>query len=223
MTGDMPEVPGATKSAAKRAAETAAKKSAAGRTDGRALRSERSRRRIVDALFELVGEGHLIPTAKQVASRAEVGIRTVFRHFDDMDGLYAEVGARLRSETFSDLEVDPPTGDTLLRARTLVELRCRIFDRISPYWRAAEAQRHRSDFLAKQRQLDTSQLRKNLVAWLPELESAPQEISDSIEMIMSPEAWNRLRAEQKLSARRATGAITKAVLALVADSGETRA
>jgi len=199
-----------------------AKESAVGHTDGRALRSERSRRKIVDALFELVGEGTLVPTAKQVATRAEVGIRTVFRHFDDMDGLYSEVATRLRSETFADLEVDPPAGDTLHRAATLVALRCRIFDHISPYWRAAEAQRHRSQFLAEQRRIDTAQLRENLLAWMPELADAAREIGDAIEMMMSPEAWNRLSVEQKLSSRQATDAMEKAVLALIREMAATR-
>ena len=41
--------------------------------DGRLLRSERSRRLIIDAMIELIGEGFLIPTAQQTALRADVG------------------------------------------------------------------------------------------------------------------------------------------------------
>ena len=66
--------------------------------DGRALRSERSREAIAAALFELVGEGNLEPTAQQVADRAHVGIRTVFRHFSDMEALYATLDAWLLAE-----------------------------------------------------------------------------------------------------------------------------
>ena len=47
-------------------------------SDGRLRRGERSREAIVAALFELVGEGVLQPTAQQVAERAGVGIRSVF-------------------------------------------------------------------------------------------------------------------------------------------------
>ena len=65
--------------------------------DGRALRSERSRRPIVEALFALVGEGVLQPTAQQVADRAGVGIRTVFRHFEDMDALLRGDGRAARA------------------------------------------------------------------------------------------------------------------------------
>ena len=58
-------------------------------TDGRLLRSERSREQIVDALYELIGEGHMQPTAQQVAERSGVALRSVFRLFSDMDALYA--------------------------------------------------------------------------------------------------------------------------------------
>ena len=56
--------------------------------DGRRQRSDRSRRRIIEALFDLIGEGDMSPSAVNVAARAEVGLRTVFRHFEDMDSIY---------------------------------------------------------------------------------------------------------------------------------------
>ena len=76
--------------------------SAAKKPDGRLLRSERSRQQIIDATQELVNEGVLVPTAQNVADRAEVGIRTVFRHFADMEALFATMDTQLR-ETYEDL------------------------------------------------------------------------------------------------------------------------
>ncbi|MDH4042395.1 MAG: TetR/AcrR family transcriptional regulator, partial [Gammaproteobacteria bacterium] len=58
------------------------------RPDGRLLRTERSRQLIIDALHDLINEGVLQPTAQTVAERAGVGIRTVFRHFADMETLF---------------------------------------------------------------------------------------------------------------------------------------
>ena len=66
--------------------------------DGRRLRSVRSRGAIVNGLFELIGEGNLTPTTHQVAERANVGIRSVFRHFEDMEALYATLDERLTDE-----------------------------------------------------------------------------------------------------------------------------
>jgi len=56
--------------------------------DGRRLRSETSRLRIVDAMIALISETPTMPPAEAVAARAGVGLRTVFRLFEDMDGLY---------------------------------------------------------------------------------------------------------------------------------------
>ena len=60
--------------------------------DGRRLRSIDSRARIVKAMLALIEEGDMAPGAEAVAARAEVGLRTVFRHFKDMESLYRDVG-----------------------------------------------------------------------------------------------------------------------------------
>src|SRR3546814_3782718 len=38
------------------------------------------------------------PSAEQVAARADVGLRTVFRHFKDMESLYREMSAVIERE-----------------------------------------------------------------------------------------------------------------------------
>ena len=64
-------------------------------SDGRVKRSQDSQQRIVAALLELVSEGHMMPGAEQVAERAQIGLRSVFRHFKDMDSLYREMSNAL--------------------------------------------------------------------------------------------------------------------------------
>ena len=59
--------------------------------DGRLNRSVVTRNKIVETLTKLILEGQISPTAEQVALRANVGLRTVFRHFDNMDALYREI------------------------------------------------------------------------------------------------------------------------------------
>jgi AcrR family transcriptional regulator len=185
--------------------------------DGRALRSERSRLKIVDALFELVGEGVLMPTAKQVAERASLGIRTVFRHFADMDSLFEEMSRRLRAEISESLRFDIPKDSASDRLAELLRLRCQFFERFSPYWKATEAQRSRSVFLTETHQSEAPKLRANLIAWFPELRDLPAEHADALEMVMSPEAWHRLRTEQKLGVKRASAAMHRAAFALCRD------
>lgn len=47
-------------------------------------------------MLELVREGDISPSAELVAARADVGLRTVFRHFKDLDSLYREMSAVTR-------------------------------------------------------------------------------------------------------------------------------
>ena len=49
-------------------------------------------------MLELVRAGAISPVAEEVAERAGVGLRTVFRHFDDMDSLYREMAEAMRNE-----------------------------------------------------------------------------------------------------------------------------
>jgi len=60
-----------------------------GRTDGRHERAARSRAAVVDAALDLLRERGELPTAQEIADRAGVSLRTVFRHYDDMDTLLA--------------------------------------------------------------------------------------------------------------------------------------
>ncbi len=60
-------------------------------TDGRKIRANNSRQKIVDAMLSLVRDGDIAPSAENVASTANVGLRTVFRRFTDMEVLYREM------------------------------------------------------------------------------------------------------------------------------------
>jgi AcrR family transcriptional regulator len=183
--------------------------------DGRVRRGERNREAIVDALFALVGAGELQPTAEQVAARAGVGLRSVFRHFRDMESLYAALDARLRGEVSPIVWEPVPRGSRASRARALVQRRARLFERIAPYKRSGNLARQRSPFLAASHRALVGELREHLLRWLPELASAPREVADAIELATSFEAWDRLRGDQRLSVARATAAVEASLVALL--------
>src|SRR5215510_1848302 len=102
-------------------------------SDGRVRRGERSGHAIVEAMIDLVGDGILEPTAQQVAARAGVGIRTVFRRFSDMESLFAEMSTRVQAEVLPILLDGAPRGDLVERARALVARRVAFFERIARY------------------------------------------------------------------------------------------
>ncbi len=169
-------------------------------------------------MFDLIGDGDLRPSAQRVADRAGVGIRTVFRHFDEMDRLYAEMNARLRA-TIGPLLADArPAGALSKRARDLVGARCDIYERLGPYKRSANLQRQSSAFLQKAHRAMVRDLRADLERWLPELGRAAPRITNALEAAVSFEAWDRLRTDQKLTQRDTREALETMVDALVSTS-----
>jgi len=188
-------------------------------SDGRVRRGERSGRAILEALIDLVGEGVLEPTAQQVAARARVGIRTVFRRFSDMESLLAEMGARVEAESLPLLFGGDPDGGVADRARGLVRQRAVFFERIAPFKRAGNLKRWRSRVVRDRQARLVRALRDDLVRWLPELRRAPAGVADALDLATSFEAWDRLRTEQRLARERAHAAVERIVLALVPGLG----
>lgn len=175
-------------------------------SDGRRRRSQDSRARIVGAMLDLVATGEVSPGAEQVAERAGVGLRTVFRHFKDMDSLYGEMSQVIESEVRKVVE-QPLTGVTWReRLLEIVQRRATVFERIAPYKRASDAHRTRSKFLAREHSRMVTTSREVLRRELPENLAKDGVLFETLDLLLSFEAWSRLRREQGLSveATRAT-------------------
>lgn len=183
-------------------------------TDGRIQRSERSRTAIVQAMLELIGEGSLSPTAQQVAERADVGVRTVFRHFSDMETLFSTMNEQIKGEVESLFIETVQTGPYEQRVDGLIERRMEIFTTLAPYIRSSTLQRWRSAFLQAEHERTIRTLRLDLRRWLPEIESLNAEVGDALELIVSFEALNRLRVDQHLTLRRTVAVLRKTILDL---------
>jgi len=190
--------------------------------DGRLLRSERSRELIANALYELLREGDIRPSAQKVADQAGVGIRTVFRLYSDMDALYATVNARLEAEVAPLSRGGPPDGASFSeRAESLVEERVAIFERFGIYMRFTSQNRDRSEFLASNYRKLAVRQRERLFHWLPELRDAQPVLLEALDQATSFEAWDRLRIDQRLSRPRAQAAVAFATESLLDRLEET--
>ena len=105
--------------------------------DGRTARALRTREAIVDASIALVDEGDLRPTAPRIAERAQVSVRSVFQHFDDLESLYAAVADRL-VERLSGLTMTvDPAAPLARRLPEVVHQRAVILEAITPIRAAA--------------------------------------------------------------------------------------
>lgn len=185
--------------------------------DGRRQRSERSRQSIIDAMLSLVEEGVLIPTAQQISDRAGVGIRTVFRHFSDMESLYATADTRIRDQyqgLFAGGNREGTLEERLLHA---VEQRALAYEAISNPLLATRAQLWSSPVLKEQYARTQRQLRKDLDDWLPELRDLDSAVREMVDAITSFEHWNRLREHQGLSRKSSIDLTTRLLRAIILD------
>jgi len=166
--------------------------------DGRRRRGLDSRDRIIAAMLDLMREGEVAPGAERVAARAEVGLRTVFSHFRDMDSLYAEMARAIEGE-LSDLLTLPLTaGDEAGRLAEIAERRADVYERIFPYKLASGMHRHRSVFLERGHARMVANLRDMLVGALPAGCADPMR-REALDLLLSFESWSRLRREQGLT------------------------
>ncbi|MBB4631420.1 TetR/AcrR family transcriptional regulator [Sphingosinicella soli] len=179
--------------------------------DGRRLRSERSRAQIVAAMHAVIEGGDMDPNAPSVAEAAGVSIRTVFRHFEEMDSLYRELNATLEAEILPMVMTPFEALDWQGRAREVVVRRARIYERLLPFKVAAYARRFQSEYLMDAHRRFVTMERAALQAILPpEVQSNPA-LFAAIEMVTGFQSWQRLRHDQKLPPEEAEAAMRLAV------------
>jgi AcrR family transcriptional regulator len=189
---------------------------AADAADGRVQRSIVTRKKIVAALAALIREGYISPTAEQVAARADVGLRTVFRHFDDMDSLYREISMDLDAVVQPVLQLRLSAATWQERLLQSIDHRSEIFERVAPLYVAAHVHRHESPYL-QQNLMDSARLqREQLRRLLPPAVAQDPTWLAALDLLLSFEAWVRLRREQGLDAEQARGVMRLAVRALLA-------
>src|SRR4051812_10755434 len=165
--------------------------------DGRTARALRTREAIVDASIALVGEGDLRPTAPRIAERAKVSVRSVFQHFDDLEGLYAAVGDRLVERlSYVGLVVDPQLA---LEPRILevVRLRAALLEAITPIRRAATIHAPFSHEVRSRLQAGHDFLRSEIeTVFAPELDAMSEGdrsvTLDALDTTLSWTSWDNL-------------------------------
>ena len=188
-------------------------------SDGRRRRSQNSRDRIVAAMMALVGEGQLSPIAEQVAERAGVGLRSVFRHFTDMDSLFAEMAAKVTLQYQPALApfVAPDWRGQLAES---IDRRIGIFEDLLPFKRAADVHRHRSKAIEATHGITQKLLRARLADLLPPHLTGDSAALETLDFLLSIETWQRLRVEQGLTVAAARAIIETQVRALTQKGGD---
>lgn len=171
---------------------------ASARIDGRTSRGLQNRERIVAALLALIREGRVSPTAEEVSVRAGVGLRTVFRHFDDMETLYREVTSAVDAIVAPAL-LAPIRGETWPeRLHDAIRLRADIFEQLMPIHTASLVNLHASPFLRQQQARSAGFQRHLLSLVLPPAVREDSTLFEALDLCLSLESWIRLRRDQQL-------------------------
>ena len=179
--------------------------------DGRRLRSERSKKAILDACEALMKEGQLVPTAQMISDRASVPIRSFFRHFPDMGTLFRDLDDTLKPEFERIFVTESCDGTLEERIESAIKLHARSYEENRPVLKSTKAQLWRYTVLQENYAKWQKRLRKDLANRIPELREVDADTRELIDGIASYEMWARLRDHQKLSVARSTRLIQSLV------------
>ncbi len=101
------------------------------RIDGRTLRRMRNRTSVIVALIDIIREGNLHPGASEIADRAGVSHRSIFRYFDDLDDLVRTAIDHAFAEARPLAEIpDIGTGPLAERIAAFVDARIALFEHV---------------------------------------------------------------------------------------------
>ena len=99
--------------------------------DGRTLRRTRNRTAVIAALLEIIREGNLRPGASEIADRAGVSHRSIFRYFDDLDDLVRTAIDHAFEQAGPMADVpDIGSGSLDERIASLVDARLALFESV---------------------------------------------------------------------------------------------
>lgn len=186
--------------------------------DGRHLRARANREAIVEALVALYAEGHANPSAAEIAQRAGVSERSLFRHFDDIDDLchtaFEVQWARLAKRSTVSM---PRMASAQERVRTVVSRRVQLYIDMMNVMRITRMHAVRNATVAAHIRTSRTELRRQHERLFEQELRAmsaeeAQAAKTSIEALLSFEHVEQLRLDQGMSAARIEQALTAALL-----------
>jgi AcrR family transcriptional regulator len=186
-------------------------------TDGRTARSAKTRDAIADALLDLLTEGDPRPTARKIADRAGVSLRSVYVHFDDLEDLYCIAAARHYARMAPTLDPVPAAGSLRTRAEAVVAQRVGLYTRAGAVGKATERQAPFSPTLGRIVREARLRSRRDLErVFAPELEQlAPTRRAVALallDVLSGPRAWETLTEGHAIEPDEAVRGLVNAIV-----------
>lgn len=183
--------------------------------DGRHLRRDRNRDAVVDAMLALYGDGNLAPSSEEIAARAGLSPRSLFRYFDDIDDLCRTAIARQQERVMPlvEFEVDP-SAELGERIDAVVAQRVRLFEAIGQVGQVSRLRAPFQNVIASELRASRAYLRRQLRQAFP-AELADDEVLAAADVLCSFEAYRLLRDDQRRTAEQAAVVLNLALTRLL--------
>jgi TetR/AcrR family transcriptional regulator, regulator of autoinduction and epiphytic fitness len=189
--------------------------------DGRRLRREQNREAVIDALLALFRDGIYQPSSAEIAARAGLSPRSLFRYFDDVDDLHRAAATRQILLALPLLELGAsPQDPVAVKINAMVRARSCLYERTGAAARGLRACAHRHDVLAAQLASNRAFLRSQLSEFFAaELDGPGRVMLPALDILCSFDSYELLRRDQGLSMDGAQAAMAAAMSALLAGAG----
>ena len=188
--------------------------------DGRHRRAEENRAKTAKAMFELIRETGEVPTAQEVALRANLSRRTVFRLFEDLEDVQRAAMEMQRAEVMRRFPAPRGADSVDARIDALVDHRSALYEYIMPLRRVAERLKHRNRLIresqAKNRLLARAHLQALFADDLPTDAVERETLLDALLIATAWSAWAHLRCDHDFSVERSKAAMRRLVAAALA-------
>jgi AcrR family transcriptional regulator len=187
------------------------------RADGRRLRREQNRAAVIEALLALFRDGVYQPSTDEIATKAGLSARSLFRYFDDVNDLHRAAAdqAVQRALPLVGLGAGPddPTADKI---RAVVSSRVRLFEETGPAARAIRAASNRRDMLRGILDRNRSYLRHQISkVFGPEFAVVGPAVEPAVQVLCSFESYELMRFAEGLSREDAEAAMVAGISVLL--------
>jgi AcrR family transcriptional regulator len=196
--------------------------------DGRRVRRDRNRDAVVDALLELLHQGELQPSSTQIAERAGLSPRSLFRYFDDVDDLSRAAIERQQLRVWplarAHVRLDAPLDE---RIAAVVDARVRFFEASGNVGRVARLREPFQPVIAAGLATGRAALRRQLRdLFTPELDALGTTRATStlaaLDVLCSYESYRLMRDDQAMTRAKVTATLVDAVTRLLRDPASDR-
>lgn len=168
------------------------------KVDGRRARGLRTRDAIISALLDLIAGGDIAPTAQRIADRAGVSVRSVYQHFVDVEGLYADAAERTYEWAQGMAKHIDPAAPLDRRVDAFVDARASVLEALLPFHRAVRLMEPSSERVQAARvaaeRWEKERVGKVFAPELRTMDSVRRAAAHGgIDALASSESWDHMR------------------------------